>query len=43
MLVIDWGVEGGLHVFYGVLAWSRFRFVRFAGDEKASTTMRLFG
>jgi hypothetical protein len=43
MLVIDWGVDGGLHVFCAVLAWSRFRFVRFAGDEKASTTMRLLG
>jgi hypothetical protein len=36
-LVIDWGVEtvGGrrLHVFCAVLAWSRFRFVRFAEDE----------
>ena len=29
-LVIDWGAEGGLHVFCAVLAWSRFRFVRFA-------------
>ena len=44
-LVIDWGVEtvGGrrLHVFCAVLAWSRFRFVRFAEDEKASTTLAL--
>ena len=40
-LVIDWGVEGGLHVFCAVLAWSRFRFVRFAADEKATTTMGL--
>jgi transposase len=37
-LIIDWGVEDGLHVFCAVLAWSRFRFVRFAEDEKASTT-----
>ena len=29
-LVIDWGAEGGLHVFCAVLAWCRFRFVRFA-------------
>ena len=29
-LVIDWGAESGLHVFCAVLAWSRFRFVRFA-------------
>jgi transposase len=40
-LVIDWGSVGGLHVFCAVLAWSRFRFVRFAADEKAATTMRL--
>jgi transposase len=40
-LVIDWGVEDGLHVFCAVLAWSRWRFVRFAADEKAVTTMRL--
>ena len=37
-LIIDWGVEAGLHVFCAVLAWSRFRFVRFAADEKAATT-----
>ena len=41
-LVIDWGVPGGgLHVFCAVLAWSRFRFVRFAADEKAATTLAL--
>jgi transposase len=40
-LVIDWGAVGGLHVFCAVLAWSRFRFVRFAADEKAATTLRL--
>jgi len=44
-LVIDWGVEqvGGraLHVFCAVLAWSRFRFVRFADDERASTTLAM--
>jgi transposase len=42
-LTIDWGelrVNGVmLHVFCAVLAWSRFRFVRFAADEKAATTM----
>ncbi len=38
-VVIDWGVIGGLHVFCAVLAWSRVRFVRFATDEKAATTM----
>jgi hypothetical protein len=37
--VIDWGVQAGLHVFCAVLAWSRWRFVRFATDEKAATTL----
>ena len=40
-LVIDWGTEGGLHVFCVVLAWSRVRFVRFAADETQATTLRL--
>ena len=40
-LIIDWGTEGGLHVFCAVLAWSRFRFVSFAADEKAATTLAL--
>jgi len=40
-LVIDWGMLGGLHVFCAVLAWCRVRFVRFAADERAETTMRL--
>ena len=40
-LLIDWGVEDGLHVFCAVLAWSRWRFVRFAADEKAWTTLAL--
>ena len=40
-LVIDWGVLGGLHVFCAVLAWSRLRFVRFAADERAATTMAM--
>jgi transposase len=40
MLVIDWGdAGGGLHVFCAVLAWSRFRFVRFADNERATTTL----
>jgi hypothetical protein len=38
-LIIDWGVQAGLHVFCAVLGWSRFRFVRFARDEKATTTL----
>ena len=40
-LVIDWGAEGGLHVFCAVLAWSRVRFVRFAADERADTTLAM--
>lgn len=40
-LVIDWGSEGGLHVFCAVLAWSRVRFVRFALREDQATTLRL--
>jgi transposase len=40
-LVIDWGAEGGLHVFCAVLAWSRFRFVRFAAGERSETTLGL--
>jgi transposase len=38
-LVIDWGALAGLHVFCAVQAWSRFRFVRFARDERAETTL----
>jgi transposase len=45
VLVIDWGEETiagrKLHVFCAVLAWSRCRFVRFASDQKAATTLRL--
>ena len=40
-LVIDWTPEGGWQVFCAVVAWSRYRFVRVARDQKASTTMRL--
>ncbi|MBE1609989.1 hypothetical protein HEB94_006837 [Actinopolymorpha pittospori] len=40
-LLIDWGVELGVHVFCAVLAWSRFRFVRFASNERAETTLGL--
>jgi hypothetical protein len=34
-LVIDWGTEDGLQIFCAVLAWSRFRFVRFAPTSAA--------
>lgn len=41
-LVFDWAdVGGGLHLFCAVLAWSRWRFVAFATNEKASTTLGL--
>jgi hypothetical protein len=40
-LAIDWGTEGGIHVFCAVLAWSRVRFVRFAQREDQATTLRL--
>ena len=39
--MIDWGAEGGLHVFCAVLAWCRVRFVRFAADERAETTLAM--
>ena len=39
--MIDWGSEGGLHVFCAVLAWCRVRFVRFACDERAETTLAM--
>jgi transposase len=41
-LVIDWAEAApGLFLFCAVLAFSRWRFVRFAGDQKASTTLAL--
>jgi len=41
-LVVDWTKIGpGLHMFCAVLAWSRFRFVRFASDETRETTLAL--
>jgi len=39
MLVFDWGEIGPLFVFCAVLAWSRFRFVFFADNLGADTTM----
>ena len=38
-LVIDWGEEGRLKVFCAVLAWSRYRFVRFAARQDQATTL----
>lgn len=40
-LVIDWTEVGDLHIFCAVLAWSRYRFVRFARDAKRETTLPL--
>ena len=40
-LVVDWASEGGWQIFCAVLAWSRWRFVRVARDQKAATTMAM--
>ena len=40
-LVIDWAVVGDLYMFCAVLAWSRWRFVRFANDQRRETMLRL--
>ena len=41
-VVIDWGtLPDGTKVFCAVVAWCRFRFVRYARDETAATTMAL--
>jgi Mu transposase, C-terminal domain/Integrase core domain len=40
-LVVDWSPEAGLRIFCAVLAWSRYRFVRFAPDETRPTTLAL--
>ncbi len=40
-LVFDWGEQDGMQVFCAVLAWSRWRFVRFAGDQDQATTLHL--
>ena len=40
-LVIDWGQEGKLQIFCAVLAWSRYRFVRFAANQRRDTTLRM--
>ncbi len=40
-LVIDWTAEAGMHIFCAVLAWSRYRFVRFALNETRETTLSL--
>lgn len=41
-LVMDWAEAApGLFVFCAVLAYSRWRFVRVAADQKASTTLAM--
>ncbi len=41
-LAMDWTpLDGGLQLFCAVLCWSRYRFVRFAGDQKLETTLAL--
>lgn len=40
-LVFDWGEEGDVRLFCAVLAFSRYRFVRFASDERRETTLAL--
>ena len=39
-LVFDWTSEAGWECFCAVLAWSRYRFVRFAHDQRRETTLR---
>ena len=39
VLVIDWGQIGPLLVFCAVVAWSRWRFVHFADNQRADTTL----
>ena len=43
MLVMDWGEIGPLFVFCAVLAWSRWRFVYFADNLGAESTMAALG
>jgi len=38
-LVIDWGQIESLSVFCAVVAWSRFRFVYFADNQRSATTL----
>jgi transposase len=40
-LIIDWAEEGGRNIFCAVLAWSRYRFVRFGADQTRATTLAL--
>jgi hypothetical protein len=40
-LAIDWAAEYGWQIFCAVVAWSRYRFVRFAADQRRETTLAL--
>jgi len=40
-LVFDWAEEAGRNLFCAVLAWSRYRFVRFGVDQTRTTTLEL--
>src|SRR5437899_3512272 len=40
-LALDWADEAGQNVFCAVLAWSRYRFVRFGADQTRTTTLEL--
>jgi len=40
-LVFDWAKEAGRNLFCAVLAWSRYRFVRFGADQTRATTLEL--
>ena len=40
-LIFDWATEAGWQVFCAVLAWSRYRFIRFAADQTQQTTLAL--
>jgi hypothetical protein len=40
-LVFDWATEAGWQVFCAVLAWSRYRFIRFATNQTQQTTLAL--
>lgn len=40
-VVIDWSPKGGLQMFCAIAPWSRYRFVRFATDQKRETTLAL--
>ena len=42
-LIIDWGMQAGVHVFCAVLAWSRFRFVRFRRQRESHDDVRPAG